>query len=170
MAMLYQSFGMYIYSLRHPLQHHSIPHHYHSSHILYIVHIFCTLIMGFLGHSLAAILVLAGVTPLVSGRSLPNTNTLVPRGSSPGFNCVFPPNWKTCNDENNRDCWVIDPNGKRYDIKTDYEKDIPPGIERPYSITVDESPFSPDGTVKPLAKLIDGKFPGTLIEACWGDT
>ncbi|ORX97387.1 multicopper oxidase-domain-containing protein [Clohesyomyces aquaticus] len=126
--------------------------------------------MGFISHSLAAFLVLAGTTPLVSGRSLPPRNTLVPRGASPGFNCEFPQNWKPCNNDTNRDCWVIDPNGKRYDINTDYERDTPPGIERPYSIEIDESPFSPDGTVKPLAKLIDKKFPGTLIEACWGDT
>ncbi|KAF2875967.1 putative laccase precursor [Massariosphaeria phaeospora] len=94
----------------------------------------------------------------------------MPRQASPGFQCTYPPNWESCNNANDRKCWVKDPSGKVYDIKTDYEDNVPEGIERPYNIDITQESISPDGTVKPLAQLINGKYPGKLIEACWGDT
>jgi FtsP/CotA-like multicopper oxidase with cupredoxin domain len=74
-----------------------------------------------------------------------------------------------CNTAENRSCWVKDPSGFIFDIKTDYETKIPQGKERTYNLELTEKEISPDGTVK-QAKLINGKYPGELIEACWGDT
>ncbi|KAF2469131.1 uncharacterized protein BDR25DRAFT_394500 [Lindgomyces ingoldianus] len=142
------------------------------------IHFFHTLLphslifsMGFISHSLNTLVVLVATTPFVSGRSLPQRHTFIPRQASPGFSgCSYPPGWQSCNDANNRGCWVKDPNGKQYNINTDYEDETPLGIERTYDIEISEQKLSPDGTEKTLAKVINGKYPGELIEACWGDT
>lgn len=61
------------------------------------------------------------------------------------------------------------PSGTQYDINTDYEALAPPGTTREYFIEISEKDISPDGYSKPLAKVVNGSYPGPLIEACWGD-
>jgi FtsP/CotA-like multicopper oxidase with cupredoxin domain len=74
-----------------------------------------------------------------------------------------------CNGES-KSCWVRDAKGFEYNISTDYEKFTPEGTTRTIDLTLTEEEYTADGTVKKLAKLINGKYPGELIEACWGDT
>jgi FtsP/CotA-like multicopper oxidase with cupredoxin domain len=50
------------------------------------------------------------------------------------------------------------------------ESDAPfTGVTREYKFTVERAVISPDGVQKE-ALLINGQFPGPLIEANWGDT
>lgn len=93
----------------------------------------------------------------------------MPRQASPGFKCQYPAGWTSCNEPGKRDCWVKDPSGKIFNISTNYETETPTGIERPIFLELTEETIFPDGTPK-LAKLINKKYPGELIEACWGDT
>lgn len=94
---------------------------------------------------------------------------MYPRQASPGFACSYPSGWTSCNDADNRDCWVKAPDGTQYDINSDYETLTPSGTTREYFIEISEKDISPDGYSKPLAKVINGTYPGPLIEACWGD-
>ncbi|KAF2006452.1 multicopper oxidase [Amniculicola lignicola CBS 123094] len=126
--------------------------------------------MGF-SHSLTTFvtLTLLGASSLVSGRSLPK-GEIVRRALPPSrFKCTYPEGWKMCNEEK-RECWVRRPDGFEFNITTDYEDFIPEGIQRNITLELTETSISPDGIAKPLAKLINGTFPGPLIEACWGDT
>ncbi|KAF2675871.1 multicopper oxidase [Lentithecium fluviatile CBS 122367] len=138
--------------------------------------------MGFSRRSLASFLALLGATPFVgaspvASASLPRTE-IAPRQASlppnefeprPGFKCKAPEGWQFCNAADKRECWVRDKNGKEYNIKSDYEDEVPEGTSREYSLEVTEATISPDGYPK-LAQLINGIYPGPLIEACWGDT
>ncbi|KAF2111018.1 multicopper oxidase-domain-containing protein [Lophiotrema nucula] len=65
---------------------------------------------------------------------------------------------------------MIDDKGFEYNVTTDYEDFTPIGKERVYNLELTEEEFTADGTVKDFAKLINKEYPGTLIEACWGDT
>ncbi|KAI9708583.1 MAG: hypothetical protein M1820_003801 [Bogoriella megaspora] len=57
-----------------------------------------------------------------------------------------------------------------YDINTDYYKYVPKTCKTvEYDLVVTESTASPDG-IERYALLINGQFPGPLIEANWGDT
>lgn len=54
------------------------------------------------------------------------TITLEPENASPGFTCVYPKRWKSCNTPTSRDCWLQDtasPDGfgaySQIDINTD---------------------------------------------------
>ncbi|KAI0146303.1 laccase-like protein [Xylariaceae sp. FL1272] len=73
----------------------------------------------------------------------------------------------TCNTATNRACW-----SDGYDINTDYEVDTPDGVTRTYDFTIEEFRDweAPDGTVKEIAMLINGQFPGPTITGDWGDT
>ncbi|KAF2708169.1 multicopper oxidase [Pleomassaria siparia CBS 279.74] len=128
--------------------------------------------MVHLSHSLVILGAVFKFAPLSSALSITHRRTpveLVPRQITEPFTCEYPPGWTMCNTPENRACWVIDPNGKEYNISSDYETQIPQGRDRELTITLSEKEIAPDGIAK-LAKLIDGKYPGTLIEACWGDT
>ena len=54
-------------------------------------------------------------------------------------------------------------------ISTNYEESWPEGIHREFFINVNEATISPDGYLKPEGKVLNGSYPGPLIEACWGD-
>ena len=54
-------------------------------------------------------------------------------------------------------------------IHTDYEKSFPQGIHREFWLDIEDKTISPDGYLKPEGKVINGSYPGPLIEACWGD-
>jgi hypothetical protein len=125
--------------------------------------------MSPISRSLITFLALSSSIPLSSGRLLRDRHTLIPKQATPGFQCEYPTGWTSCNTPENRSCWVKDPSGNIFDINTDYETQIPQGKERTYELELTEEGISPDGTPK-LAKLINGKYPGELIEACWGDT
>ncbi|ORY60974.1 Cupredoxin [Pseudomassariella vexata] len=109
-------------------------------------------------------------------------------GTCPGIQCSAPKpfvcsypeleakGWKSCNTESSRSCWLRDetasqPLFSQYDVRTNYEKDMPPGIIREYWIEVNENPaLQPDGVQKILGNYFNGTYPGPTIEACWGDT
>lgn len=44
------------------------------------------------------------------------------------------------------------------------------GVTRTYNLEITEQTISPDGFPRAHAQVINGKYPGQLIEACWGDT
>jgi len=125
--------------------------------------------MGLLSHSFVTVLSVLGSTPLAFGRSVPGKNVFAPRGATDGFQCEYPAGWQFCNDVGKRDCWVINPEGKVFNISSDYETQIPEGKTRTFDLVLSEKTISPDGVNK-VASLINGKYPGELIEACWGDT
>lgn len=54
-------------------------------------------------------------------------------------------------------------------IHTDYESVFPQGIHREYWLNVTDKVISPDGYLKTEGKVLNGSYPGPLIEACWGD-
>lgn len=54
-------------------------------------------------------------------------------------------------------------------IHTDYESVFPQGIHREYWLNITDKVISPDGYLKTEGKVINGSYPGPLIEACWGD-
>ncbi|KAJ9221105.1 CAZyme family AA1 [Paecilomyces variotii] len=89
--------------------------------------------------------------------------------------CHYPSlkGWEMCNGPDSRNCWLRETHSKQpvfseYDITTDYEAKWPQGVTREYWLEVSEKTISPDGTPK-LSQLINGTYPGPLIEACWGD-
>ncbi|KAF1952869.1 hypothetical protein CC80DRAFT_167988 [Byssothecium circinans] len=130
--------------------------------------------MGLLGHSLISLLALAGSTPFVSSLSV--GNRFQPRNASEGFTCHIPYGFEFCNDKSNRQCWLRNKaTGKEYNVNTDYEDDFPEGIKRTYNLEITEADVSPDGFVK-KAQVIkkvgeaNARYPGALVEACWGDT
>ncbi|KAH7121144.1 multicopper oxidase [Dendryphion nanum] len=131
-------------------------------------------IMVFISRSFILSLSLLKTTTFVSGRALeprqrgPN---FIPRTVTTDFpGCEYPDGWVGCNTDSNRGCWVRDPTGKEYNITTDYETEWPIGKERTYNLTINESTWNGDGTPKNFAQLINGVYPGPLIQACWGDT
>ncbi|RPA94821.1 hypothetical protein L873DRAFT_1700230 [Choiromyces venosus 120613-1] len=107
--------------------------------------------------------------------SVGGANALIP---STGFKC---PNYSpggikesliSCNTPDNRSCWFKPnkrwaPNG--FDINTDFEFHWPDGTHREYWLEITDGVVSPDGYLKTKAKLVNGTYPGPLIEACWGD-
>jgi hypothetical protein len=69
--------------------------------------------------------------------------------------------------------------GEQYNITTDYETIMPPGIVRDYTLVLSNKTINADGIPFPYAKVFsnnfpegedfDGDFPGPWIQACWGD-
>ena len=76
-----------------------------------------------------------------------------------------------CSNSSNRECWLDNYNGTRYDIHTDYENIIktPIGIHRYYTLNITDSWVNADGMNFTYAKLFNNTYPGPLIQACWGD-
>lgn len=85
--------------------------------------------MGILRHHLEAFILLSGIGSFASARTLgprvpPSRTTLqktplYPHQASPGFQCLYPSGWTSCNGADSRDCWVKAPYGTQYDINTD---------------------------------------------------
>ena len=89
------------------------------------------------------------------------------------FECKYPnmTGWEACTNSTDRGCWLRrKSDGKKYDIYTDYENDMPKGIERPYSLELKDGYVDADGMNFTTAKLFNNLYPGTWIQACWGDT
>ncbi|KAJ4300009.1 hypothetical protein N0V90_005257 [Kalmusia sp. IMI 367209] len=121
--------------------------------------------MASLRRSLLSIAALCGAAAFVSAS--PVETSFVPRQATTGFTCSYP-GYTTCNTNKDRGCWVKK-GSKTYNIDTDYEDDFPVGITRTFNLEISEKTVSPDGFPK-VAQVVNGQFPGPLIEACWGDT
>ena len=79
--------------------------------------------------------------------------------------------WEPCSTPMDRKCWLKRiSDRKQYDITTNYEDDAPIGTLRKINIDLSNHTFDADGMEFTEAKLFDKKYPGTWIEACWGDT
>jgi len=95
--------------------------HFHSLQLSFI--------MGILRHHLEAFILLLGISSFTSARTLgprvsPSATTLqktplYPHQAYPGFQCIYPSGWTSCNGADSRDCWVKSPYGTQYDINTD---------------------------------------------------
>jgi hypothetical protein len=72
-----------------------------------------------------------------------------------------------CNSPSNRSCWLKSPRGD-FDVFTDNEERWPQGVTREYWLEVTYTETAPDG-FKRIAQLVNGTYPGPLIEANWGD-
>ena len=96
-----------------------------------------------------------------------------PSGDGSNFKCDYSKmhGWEPCSTAENRTCWLKHKYTKDiFDIHTNYEEIAPNGIERYYEIdAIDGLSINADGRDFPAAKLFDGKYPGTWIQACWGD-
>ncbi|MCJ1404106.1 hypothetical protein MMC11_007331 [Xylographa trunciseda] len=73
-----------------------------------------------------------------------------------------------CSTSKNRTCWLKGPH-KEYNIKTDYENEVPVGVTRKYYLEASEMNITADGVVNPGGKVFNSSFPGPWIQACWGD-
>ena len=79
------------------------------------------------------------------------------------------PGWYECSTPENRGCWLRHPDGREYNILTDYENDAPIGVDRNYTLVVNDGWVNADGLNFTAAKLFNNTFPGPWIQACWGD-
>lgn len=88
------------------------------------------------------------------------------------FKCEYPElkGWEYCG-EKNSSCWLYNPANpeEKYTIGTDYENVMPVGVDRFYTLYVNDGWINADGLNFTYAKLFNNTFPGPLIEACWGD-
>lgn len=66
----------------------------------------------------------------------------------------------------------VDGKPSQYNITSDYEYNFPKGVTREYWLEIDyaNANLAPDGWPRdePM-KVINGTYPGPLIEANWGD-
>lgn len=78
--------------------------------------------------------------------------------------------WRPCSSPSNRECWLRHPDGREYNILTNYEIDAPIGIQRNYILTINDGWINADGRNFTEAKKFNDTYPGPWIQACWGDT
>ena len=93
--------------------------------------------------------------------------------SSDKFKCNYTNmiGYKPCSTSLDRKCWLRrDSDGHQFDIWTDYENEMPVGIERKYELVLEADDYDADGLNFPWAKLFNKQYPGPWIQACWGDT
>ena len=89
------------------------------------------------------------------------------------FQCEYPDmvGWEPCSTPLSRECWLRRTSDhKQYDIHTDYENDKPLGITRNYALELNDGWLDADGLNFTAAKLFNHAYPGSWIQACWGDT
>ena len=94
-----------------------------------------------------------------------------PEGPGSEFRCDYSrmPGWYECSTPNNRECWLRHPDGREFDIRTNYENVAPNGTDRHYTFVVNDGWINADGKNFTAAKLFDNSFPGPWVQACWGD-
>lgn len=87
------------------------------------------------------------------------------------FLCEYPEmtGFVQCSIPENRECWLRHPDGREFNIHTNYENFAPKGIMRHYTLNITESWYNADGQNFTEAKLFNGEYPGPWLEACWGD-
>lgn len=76
---------------------------------------------------------LEGDNPQAPILSSPGNTLIHPETASPGFQCVYPKRWKSCNTPTSRDCWLQDTETadafeaySQIDINTDCKKTAGP--------------------------------------------
>ena len=77
--------------------------------------------------------------------------------------------WYECSTPTNRECWLRHPDGREFNIRTDYENKAPNGTDRYYTYVVTDGLINADGKNFTAAKLFNNSFPGPWVQACWGD-
>ena len=94
-----------------------------------------------------------------------------PLGPGSDFRCDYSnmPGWYECSTPEDRECWLRHPDGREYNIYTDYENDAPIGVDRNYVLELNDGVINADGINFTAAKLFNNTFPGPWIQACWGD-
>jgi hypothetical protein len=96
-----------------------------------------------------------------------------PPGGRPSsdFKCNYKnmPGWKECSTPENRSCWLRHEDGREFNINTNYEDYAPIGIDRNYTLVLNDGSLNADGQTFSAAKLFNNTYPGPWIEACWGD-
>ncbi|CAJ2512223.1 Uu.00g052380.m01.CDS01 [Anthostomella pinea] len=92
-------------------------------------------------------------------------------GEDSGFVCEYPEmtDWYDCSSPSNRECWLRHPDGRELNIHTDYEAVAPVGIQRNYTLVVNDGNVNLDGMNFTDAKLFNNTYPGPWLQACWGD-
>lgn len=93
-------------------------------------------------------------------------------GIGESFECKYPSmvGWESCSTPEDRGCWLRrKSDGKRFDIETNYEDEMPIGIVRPYTLTLKNGWWAADGINFTEAQLFNHQYPGPWIQACWGD-
>lgn len=98
----------------------------------------------------------------------------VPPGTDPStqFTCNYTAmrGWESCSTERNRQCWLRQKStGKRFDLFTNYEEEMPVGVDRYYELDLRKDSWAADGINFTDAKLYNNEYPGPWIQACWGD-
>ncbi|ROV87902.1 hypothetical protein VMCG_10276 [Cytospora schulzeri] len=78
--------------------------------------------------------------------------------------------WQPCSSPSNRECWLRHPDGREYNVMTNYEVDSPIGVQRNYTLVINDGWIDADGRNFTEAKLFNNTYPGPWIQACWGDT
>ncbi|KAI1339404.1 multicopper oxidase-domain-containing protein [Xylariaceae sp. FL0016] len=78
--------------------------------------------------------------------------------------------WYDCSSPSNRECWLRHPDGREFNIHTNYETAAPIGIQRNYTLVVNDGNVNLDGMNFTDAKLFNDTYPGPWLQACWGDT
>ncbi|KAG6356518.1 hypothetical protein INS49_015906 [Diaporthe citri] len=78
--------------------------------------------------------------------------------------------WRPCSTPSNRECWLRHPDGREFNIMTDYEHEAPIGVHRNYTLLVNDGWINADGRNFTEAKIFNNTYPGPWIQACWGDT
>ncbi|KAM5346271.1 hypothetical protein ACJ41O_009276 [Fusarium nematophilum] len=101
-------------------------------------------------------------------------NFTAPNGPDTGeeFFCSYEnlgDDWKPCSTPDDRQCWLKNSTGGRYDIWTDYENNYPNGTLREYYLEVSNMTINGDGVDNPQGKVFNQTYPGPWIKACWGD-
>ncbi|KAF4964074.1 hypothetical protein FSARC_7976 [Fusarium sarcochroum] len=88
------------------------------------------------------------------------------------FLCEYPAmtDFVQCSIPENRECWLRHPDGREFNIHTNYENFAPVGIMRNYTLNITDGWFNADGQNFTEAKLFNNQYPGPWLEACWGDT
>ncbi|KAF8244371.1 hypothetical protein K440DRAFT_605113, partial [Wilcoxina mikolae CBS 423.85] len=103
--------------------------------------------------------------PIISVPSNPSTHSI----SAPESHSYTDPKF-FCNTPHNRRCWINGPAvWDYYTIETDYELRWPRGVVREYWLNVTYTTIAPDG-VERIGQVVNGTYPGPLLEANWGDT
>lgn len=89
-----------------------------------------------------------------------------PPSGRPGsdFQCDYSnmPGWEECSDAMDRGCWLRHPDGREFNIYTNYETldGTPTGIDRYYTLEVDEATINADGIAFTEAKVFNDQYPG----------
>lgn len=114
--------------------------------------------------------------PLTDGHNDPGYPIFKPPGGRQKYNdsdflCEYPDmkGWEFCSVPGDRECWLRHPDGRRFDIHTDYENNAPHGKDRYYELEVTDGEYNADGLIAKDVKLINNQYPGPWIQACWGD-